>query len=114
MIKFLDGPAAGTVLQLRRAPLLLRVVITSQGNVDALDQLDDEPQKNETIHVYRKSKDLGSYHLCCRGRNRSASGWYQQAEYSLYDPQPKDHEARDTTRWRAWCQAQQATLTPET
>lgn len=39
MITFRDGPAAGQVLQLRRVPVLLRVVCSSRGNWDALDQL---------------------------------------------------------------------------
>ena len=55
MTRFLDGPAAGNALMLRRAPLFLRVTIDAAGGkVDALDQLDDDPQDGETVHVYRQ------------------------------------------------------------
>lgn len=54
MTRFEDGPAAGVNLSLRRAPMFLRVVQNNQtGEWDALDQLDDTPEKNETIFVYK-------------------------------------------------------------
>lgn len=44
MTTFTDGPAAETVLELRRAPKFLRVVRDADGTVDALDQLNDTPK----------------------------------------------------------------------
>lgn len=49
MIEFLDGPAGNKTLELRRAPVYLRVVIDADGNIDALDQLDDRPKEDERI-----------------------------------------------------------------
>lgn len=37
MVRFLDGPAAGLVLWLRRAPLYLRVTLDARAHFDALD-----------------------------------------------------------------------------
>ena len=40
-MRFLDGPAKGAILDLRRAPLFLRVVSdVDDGTIDALDRLD--------------------------------------------------------------------------
>lgn len=105
MTKFLDGPAAGKVLDLRRAPLLLRVVIDRRGNVDALDQVDDVPHAGETIHVYRLQGPPQRVHLCIRGKGRSGSGWREIGEYALNSEQPADEVARDNRRWRAWAEA---------
>lgn len=104
MIRFLDGPAAGKSLVLRRAPLFLRVVQAPGGRLDALDQLSDEPQAGERVYVYVKAEDRGHVHLLMSPR--SASGWYAMADYRLHAEQPTDNEARDTERWRAWAMAQ--------
>jgi len=100
MIELLDGPAAGKILDLQRAPLLLRVVIGPRGAVDALDQLGDEPHAKETIHVYRRINQATRYHL--KMRCRSQSGWRASAQYELLDEQPDQETARETSLWRAW------------
>jgi len=51
MTRFLDGPAEGVTLMLRRAPIYLRVVHRGT-EWDALDALDDRPTPDETIYVY--------------------------------------------------------------
>ncbi len=110
MITFLDGPAKGESLALRRIPKLLRVVRSRRGQWDALDQLDDVPQPGETIFVYVRRDEPAPtwYHVCARGQGRSASGRYWNAEYSLFrGEEPADHVLRDTDAWRAWA-AQQA------
>jgi hypothetical protein len=106
MIKFLDGPAAGTILQLKRAPLYLRVVIDPRGTVDALDQLDDTPETKEAVWVYRLVAPANWYHLHCGGRRPNGSGFYQQAEYRLHAEQPTDAVLRRTEAWQTWCYAQ--------
>ena len=105
MVKFLDGPAAGVTLSLHRAPVLLRVVRSRNGNWDALDQLDDEPKPSETIHVYRLASEVTNIHLCIRGKGKRGSGWYAMAEYRELPEQPGDEHTRSTEAWRAWCQA---------
>ena len=104
MIVFDDGPAAGVSLQLRRAPLFLRVVIDKQtGEVDALDQLGDQPRLGETIHAYRRVTNELQYHMrACK----DGSGWYSSARYQLHDEQPADHVGRDRESWREWTQYQ--------
>jgi hypothetical protein len=102
MISFVDGPAKGVVLELRRCPLFLRVVQTPSGGWDALDQLDDEPEESETIYVYRRNDEPppSRIHLCRRGKG--LSGWFWIAQYSVLDEQPSDSEVRSTDSWRRW------------
>lgn len=104
MIEFLDGPARGVVLELRRIPTLLRVV--QQGKeFDALDQLDDEPRVGEKITVYRRVKQ-GRVHICNRGRGKR-SGWYFTASYRVLQRQPADDQVRTTEAWRQWADCHQ-------
>jgi hypothetical protein len=101
MVKFLDGPAVGEVLQLRRAPLLLRVVRDARGKWDALDQLSDAPDRGETIFVYYVTGKPTDVHI---NAGRKGSGWYKFAEYRFFEHQPTDHSMRDTAAWRSWPQ----------
>lgn len=109
MSKFLDGPAAGQHLALRRAPVMLRVVQGPGGKWDALDQLDDEPAADETIHLYRMVPDtLTTMHLCVRGKGRAASDFYAMGDYRYVEPQPDEATLRDRGRWVEWCDALRA------
>lgn len=101
MTSFVDGPAKGTVLQLQRAPFLLRVVSGKPGEFDALDQPDDEPKLYESIYVYRLAGPPGSVHIC-RSPRRS-SGWFAVAEYKLLDRPVRDADVRTTADWNDWC-----------
>lgn len=104
MIRFLDGPANGTVLELRRAPLFLRVVIEGE-TVDALDLVTDTPKPIESIHVYHRQGKAGAYHLLVRGPNaRRKGGWWASGDYALYETQPEDAILRKTASWQEWCQ----------
>jgi hypothetical protein len=105
MITFRDGPAKGQVLQLKRAPRLLRVVCSAGGEWDALDQLGDTPPADESITVYQLNPaTVSRYHLLCgRGKSgQNASGWYFDAEYFVLADQPADSQVRDNAAWRAW------------
>lgn len=102
MTKFIDGPAAGTVLSLRRAPLYLRAVQNADGNWDALDQLDDTPEPDETVTVYRRVGSATTVHL----HGTKISGWYAMATYELHAEQPSIEECRDTAKWQDWVHAQ--------
>lgn len=104
MIRFLDGPAEGTVLELRRAPVLLRVAIEGD-TVDALDQLSDTPKEGEILYVYRLEGKAGSYHLLVRGpKARERRGWWATGDYVHLpmDDQPDQETLRDTKRWQQW------------
>lgn len=116
MTKFQDGPAAGQLLELRRAPTFLRVVRDptyasaackrGRSEWDALDQLDDAPRPGEVLLAYRKVGDEGSMHLLGTRNGRRFGRWIVRATYRLCEAQPDDSVMRDTGRWRAWCQEQ--------
>jgi hypothetical protein len=113
MMRFLDGPAEDHCLNLKRAPLLLRVVIDADGTVDALDQLHDRPKPSEAIHVYRRVGKPTRYHALCTPRR--LSGWFIMADYLLHDRQPSDAVLRDQHAWREWAALEwQAMTTPLT
>lgn len=98
MSRFVDGPAEGKSLLLRRAPKLLRVTRSDAGEIDALDQLDDRPKPNETITVYERVTTPSTVHINMRG----GCGRYQIADYRQTSRQPDDATARSTAAWRAW------------
>lgn len=102
MTRFIDGPAAGQTLMLKRAPVFLRVV---QGEKwDALDQPDDEPLENETVYAYQLAEAPGHVHLSTRGQNgKRGGGFYPLANYKLCEEQPTKTEMIVTGDWRAWC-----------
>ena len=107
MIRFLDGPAAGEVLQLRRAPIYLRVAIDAAGDVDALDQPGDKPKRSETLFAYRLKGKAGWVHLLVRGPDRRRKGGYfATGEYEVIEPQPDDATIREQARWEAWATAE--------
>lgn len=99
----MDGPAAGLGLDLRRAPLYLRLV--REGDKwDALDQLDDEARDNETIHVYEAATQPSSVFACGRGRG-AAGGRYEYAVYRHVDVDVEALGLREADTWRAWANA---------
>lgn len=103
MTTFTDGPAKGQTLSLRRAPVFLRVT-EAAGKFDALDQLEDTPEPHETLHAYVLASKPGSMHLCVRGKNRAAGGFYPLATYKLVENPPTDAVMR--AQWRAWTDQQ--------
>lgn len=105
MTQLLDGPAAGKVLMLKRAPLFLRVVISDKSEIDALDQLTDEPLANERIYAYKLAGDVTRVHV---NRGRNGCGWYVGGPYRLVLEQPDDATMRDRARWREWTAARAA------
>src|SRR5262245_10530111 len=99
--KFIDGPAEGQILLLRRAPLLLRVVIDQQRTWDALDQLTDTAEPNEKVYVYQLVKDEGTMQL---NMGRRGGGWYRVATYRLYGDQSDQETLHDNSKWQEWAQ----------
>lgn len=99
MTRFLDGPAAGTVLALKRAPLFLRAVRAVGAEWDALDQRKDRPEPDEAITLYRRAGDVHTVHV---NMGRKGSGFYALAEYRVVEPQPDDATLRDQARFEAW------------
>ena len=103
MIKIIDGIAGGAELQLRRAPTLLRVVIDDEGNVDALDQLDDTPKPDELIIVYITKTHPSYCHI--KSQKKELNGFWAIATYRVFEHQPDDEVLRDNKQWRAWAVA---------
>jgi hypothetical protein len=100
VITFKDGPAHGVTLFLRRAPFLLRVTCGPDGKFDALDQLADTANEDETISVYyAEPKRMGFAFYDGKG-----GGWTSIiAGYLYLTPQPPDAVMRDNAKWVAWC-----------
>lgn len=104
MVRFDHGPAANKTLALHRAPVLLRVVMGPRGKLDALDQVDDEAQETESIHVYRRVWNGGNVHVLMRPR--AGSGWFAMARYvHLELPEQEAEALRDRERWQHWARA---------
>jgi len=107
MAKFLDGPAAGVSLSLRRAPMLLRVVQNRETKTwDALDQLTDSPADNEDIYLYYIHPESFFKAHVCRSPRR-LSGWLEEADYSLLPAtllRIDEEILRDQEVYAAWCE----------
>lgn len=102
MTRFIDGPAKGKTLMLKRAPMMLRVVVDHRGEVDALDMLDDFPRPDEQCHAYVLTGPPMMAFINgtkCRGR-------YPVAEYRLVQPQPDQLVMRDEQEWARWANAE--------
>ena len=113
MIRFLDGPAAGVTLSLRRAPVLLRVVRATTGSAvtwDALDQEDDQPKRNEQIFLYRNTGELTGFCLIDYqdGQGRRRGTHSAIAQYRFVPRQPIDRRMRTRDAWLAYCASVQA------
>jgi len=103
--RFLDGPAAGVMLDLQNPTIMLRVVRGADGTWDALDMPEDVARADETVFVYRATlKPASVVHVDYRDKQgRRCGRWYSDTEYRLLAEQPADEIVRDLKRWRAWC-----------
>jgi hypothetical protein len=100
-----DGPAAGTY-SVRRAPHLLRAVVSrSDGRVDLLDQLHDEPRPIEAVFVYEAvAGTVFDPDMLARGGTflcppPGASGKCR------HRADVDGEELRTTEAWRSWARA---------
>ena len=118
MTKFIDGPAAGQTLTLRRAPILLRVTFDGKdglfgeadGQWDALNELDDAAHPGERLYAYILRAPPTMIHVC---RRPGGCGFYAIAEYVYLPDQPDDATMRDNAKWAAWCESNRSQLMPE-
>ena len=103
MAKFLDGPAGGVTLNLKRLPRWVRVVIDQSGAVDALDQLEDEVRPGEFAFVYRMKGEVQRVIACSRERGCQRM---ELADYEFYAEQPPQETLRSNDAWQAWATAE--------
>ena len=100
MVELLDGPGAGEVFFVRRAPMLLRVVRGPRGRWDCLNELDDVATEKETLSVYRmKPGTFLAFHVKCQ--KRSESGFFQGGKYEFVEVDAES--LRDNDAWEIWC-----------
>ncbi len=100
MTTFIDGPAKGQTLMLKRALMFLRVV--NEGKKwDALDQPGDVPELSESLHAYQLTERPLMAHL---NMGRGRGGFYPLSSYKLVQVQPTDAVMRDQAKWRQWCE----------
>lgn len=107
MTRFIDGPAAGQILNIKRLPLMLRVVQDSlTGEWDALDQLADVPNPSERIYVYRLDGQPSVAFVDFRGKSGRREGCRMLiGKYRLWPVQPAEDVLRSIPDWQAWCYA---------
>lgn len=111
-----DGPAKGVRRNCQRSPRYLRMMeadeTAERPTWDVLDQIDDVPRPDETIHVYEwvRYVDGGIVHLDGVRDGKRFGEWY--GEYrslaaNHYRHVPLDdatrERLRDNAEWREWC-----------
>ncbi len=99
MTSFLDGPAQGQSLMLKRCPIFLRVVVDGGGKWDALDQPEDRPRPGEQLFAYRIE---GEPSMCHVRRTGGRGGFYAMGQYRFILDQPEDAMMRDNQAWVHW------------
>ena len=104
---FIDGSAAGTILRCARAPMMLRVVVGSDGAIDALDQLTDSPREGESVFVYMMKgppEPTGFWDGRDPKTNRRIGGPFASVAYKLLPDQPSPDRLRTRDAWSSWCE----------
>ena len=97
MTSFLDGPAKGQTLMLKRCARFLRVT-DANGKWDALDAWEDSPRPEEKLYCYALHGKPGGAFIDGTG----IRGFYAIAEYQFVEPQPDESTMRDDTKWHLW------------
>ena len=100
MIILTNGPAAGDY-QCNQAPRFLRAVTDPAGGKSILEAPGDQPEENETLHIYRRDDQPFTANVCGRGRFGAVERF---TSYSLREDPDTDYAAlRDPQAWRDWC-----------
>jgi hypothetical protein len=109
VIEFFDGPTKGVRLNLKSAPVYLRVVINKNGVVDALDQKEDTPESDESIYAYRMVDGTNITTFLCGGKNGCCIN--KSALYKIVKDQPCDEVMRNLGMWIDWVEEKERDLT---
>lgn len=113
MTTFLDGPAKGQHLMLKRKVRFLRVAFRPADNPatrakhhaarwDALDMPEDVPEASEQLYAYEAASNGGMCHI---NRGGGRGGFYSIQDYKFVPDQPDDATMRDRSKWVAWCES---------
>lgn len=102
MTTFIDGPAKGQHLMLRRSPKYLRVTEGPNDKWDALDNPDDTPLPEERIYVYELNEHLGMCHI---NAGRGRGGFYPIASYRYVELPTVINPLRANPIWNEWVTA---------
>ncbi len=106
MTSFTDGPARGQTLAIARTPVFLRLVQNAGGEWDALDQPDDQPTLDESLHAYQIDGEPMRGFWDGKGKDgRRTGGPFVLVSYRHVTDQPDQATMRDPTRWQAWCES---------
>jgi hypothetical protein len=109
---FAGGPANGRALLLHRAPRFLRVTFRPEDDyLDALDRLDDKPNDDEQLVVYRLVGEVGvAMMTVVDPHTRKRQGLtVRTVNYQIFGIQPDEPTMRCTAAWRKWtCETEQA------
>lgn len=101
MVTLVDGPCVGTYM-VKRAPTFLRAVqiinFFGEGETDLLDQIEDTPDDDEKVFVYKREGDAFRAHI----HGPKVTGWYQVANYRFL-PEVDGETLRDNKQWQDWC-----------
>jgi hypothetical protein len=114
---FLDGPAAGQKLSLRRNPILLRVThdpvtnSTVGGVWDALDNPADKLKHAEKCYLYRLTAPPGYVHVRATAKSGPSGSWCTGV-YSVMLVQPDRDILRDNDKFGRWCDEHRIELMP--
>lgn len=103
MIKLTDGPADGLELEVRRAPLFLRVALTPAGSYRGLTEQDDRVRPGETVTVYRREGRFAVKYRRAKRERGTKAGYFAEAHYRCLVVQPADAHTTENAAWRAWC-----------
>lgn len=102
MVEFIDGPAKGAQLNLRRIPKFIRVVIDATGNVDALDLKTDRAQANEKVYVYRAVDNTSVSGFVCGIKRAHGCIFFNSCKYAMYKDQPENSIMHHRALWEQW------------
>lgn len=104
------GPVMGSY-ETARAPLALRAVRhRDTGKCDVLDLVEDAPESDEDLFLYRRNPDApaGGMHVHERGRGGRGRRWLRTLSYEYVGPLDRDtgEVTEISEQHRAWWEAQ--------
>ncbi len=103
--KFLDGPAEGRILTPDNCPIVLRVAVPKEGEVEALRGVRLDARSDEAVVCYLMDDNasIGFWDGRDRATGKRTGGQFVSATYRLLNPQPPEEAMRTWAAWSEWC-----------